>query len=47
MISTKKHGVRFEDRLGSFSLHDASRSNFTIPTNTKHVCFLIPLVVDW
>jgi hypothetical protein len=32
MISTKKHGVGFEDRLGPFSLHDASRSNLMVPT---------------
>jgi hypothetical protein len=47
MISTKKHGARFEDRLGPFSLHDASRSNLLIPTKIRHVRFLIPLVVDW
>jgi len=47
MIGTKKHGARFEDRLGPFSLHDASRSNFAIPTKTRHVRFLTPLVVDW
>jgi hypothetical protein len=23
MIGTKKHGVRFKERLGPFSLHDA------------------------
>ncbi len=27
MISNKKHGVGFEDRLGPFSLHDASKSS--------------------
>jgi len=47
MIGTKKHGARFENRLGPFSLHDASRSNLIIPTKTRHVHFLIPLVVDW
>ncbi len=47
MIGTKKHGARPEDKLRPFSLHDASRSNLTILTKTKHVCFLIPLVVDW
>jgi hypothetical protein len=42
MIGTKKHGVRFEDRLGPFSLHDASRSNLVILTKTRHVHFLTP-----
>ncbi len=47
MIGTKKHGARFEDRLRSFSLCDATRSNFAIPIKTRHVHFLTPLVVDW
>jgi len=46
MIGTKKHGARFEDRLRPFSLHDASRSNPIVPIETKHACFLTPLVVD-
>jgi len=41
MIGTKKHGARFENRLGPFSLRDASRSNFVIPIKTIHVCFLL------
>jgi hypothetical protein len=46
MISTKKHGARLEDRLGPFSLHDASRSNLVLPTETKHARLLTPLIVD-
>jgi hypothetical protein len=30
MTGTKKHGAGFENRLGTFSLHDASRSNIVI-----------------
>jgi hypothetical protein len=47
MIGINKHGVGFEDRLGPFSLHDASRSSFAVLIKTGHVCFLTPLVVDW
>ncbi len=46
MINTKKHGVGFENRIGPFSLHDASRSSFVVPTKTRHVRFSTPLVVD-
>jgi len=46
MIGTKKHGVGFEDRLGPFSLHDASRSSLMIPIETGHAYFPTPLVVD-
>jgi len=47
MIGTNKHGVGLEDRLGLFSLHDASKSNFMVPIETGHACFLTPLVMDW
>jgi hypothetical protein len=40
MIGIKKHGVGFENRLGPFSLHDASRFNLEIPTETRNVHFL-------
>jgi hypothetical protein len=46
MIGTNKHVAGFENRLGPFSLHDASTSSLTILTKTRHVHFLIPLVVD-
>jgi len=46
MIDTKKYGVRFEDRLRPFSLHDASRSSFKVCIETGHVRFPTPLVVD-
>jgi hypothetical protein len=46
MIGTNKHVVGFENRLGSFSLHDASRSSLMVLTKSIHVCFLTPLVVD-
>ncbi len=39
MIGNKKQSVGFENRLGLFWLHDASRSNFTIPINNRHLCF--------
>jgi hypothetical protein len=47
MIGTNKHGARFEDKLGPFSLHDASRCSFAIPIKTRHACFSTPLVMDW
>jgi hypothetical protein len=47
MIDAKKFGAGFEDRLGPFSLHDASRSNLTIDMKTGHVHFPTPLVVNW
>jgi hypothetical protein len=47
MIGTKKYGVGFKDKMGPFSLHDASRFRFAVPTETKHACFLTPLVVGW
>ncbi len=46
MIGTNKHVVGFENRLGPFSLHDASRSSLMVFIKIKHVRFLIPLVVD-
>ncbi len=47
MISTKKHGVGSKDKLGPFSLHDASRSSLITPIQTKHVSFPTPMVVGW
>jgi hypothetical protein len=47
MIGTKKPGVGFNDKMGPFSLHDASRFRFTVLVETKHACFLTPLVVGW
>jgi hypothetical protein len=47
MIGTKKYGDGSEDKLGSFSLHDASRSSLVVPIETKYAHFPIPLVVDW
>jgi hypothetical protein len=46
MINTKKHGGGFENRLGPFPFHDASKSSLAIPIEIGHVHFLIPLVVD-
>jgi hypothetical protein len=46
MIGTKKHGVRSKDKLGPFSIHDASRSSLVVPTKVGHVHFSTPLVVD-
>ncbi len=36
MIGTKKHGVRSKNKLGPFSLHDASRCSLTIPIKIKY-----------
>jgi hypothetical protein len=47
MIGPKKHGVGFEDRLGPFSLHYASRFSLVVPIEIGHACFLTFLVVDW
>jgi len=47
MIGTKKHGIRFEDSLGPFSLHDALVSNFMVFIKIIHVHFSTPLVTDW
>jgi len=47
MIGAKKYGVEVEDRLGPFSLHDASRSNLVIIIETRHAHFPTPLVVNW
>jgi hypothetical protein len=47
MIGTKKHGIGLKDKMGPLSLHDASRFSLMVPTETKHVCFLTPLVVGW
>ncbi len=41
MIVTKKHCVGYEDWMGPFSLHDASRSNLIVLTKTKHAHFLL------
>jgi hypothetical protein len=46
MIGTKKHDIKYEDRLGPFSLHDASRFNFAVIIKIGHVRFPTPLVVD-
>jgi hypothetical protein len=46
MIGTKRHGVGFEDRLGPFSLHDASRSILLVLIKIGHVCFLTLLVME-
>jgi hypothetical protein len=45
MIGTNKHGVGSKNKLGLFSLHDASRSSLTVPIEIGHVRFH-PLVVD-
>lgn len=34
VIGTQKHGDGFEDSLGPFALHDASRSNLVVFTET-------------
>jgi hypothetical protein len=47
MIGSKKHGIGFKDKMGPFSLHDASRFNLAIPTKTEHACFLTAMVVGW
>jgi hypothetical protein len=47
IIGTKKHGVGSKDKLGPFSLHDASRSSLVVPIETKHVGFPTPMVVGW
>ncbi len=46
MIGTKKHGAGFEDRLGPYSLHDASRFSLVVPTKIGHARFSTPLVMD-
>jgi hypothetical protein len=47
VIDTRKHGVRFENSLGPFALHDISRSNFVVLNETRHVYFLILLIGGW
>jgi hypothetical protein len=47
MIETKRHGVGSENKLGPFSLHDASKYSLTVPIKIKQAHFLILLVVDW
>lgn len=47
MIVTKKHGVESEDRLEPFSLHDASKFNLIVSTETIHACLSTPLVMHW
>jgi hypothetical protein len=46
MIGTKKHGAQLENRLGPFSLHDASKSNLAILTKTRRSYFSTPLVMS-
>ncbi len=46
MIGIKEYGVGFEDRLGPFSLHDASRSSLVVPIEIAHVHYPTRLVVD-
>jgi hypothetical protein len=46
MIGTNKHGAGFKDRLGPFSLYNASRFSLVVPIETRHVHFLAPVVVD-
>ncbi len=38
MISTKKYGVGFKDKMGPFSLHDASR--FMLTYDVMTICVL-------
>jgi hypothetical protein len=40
MIGTKNHGVGFENKLGPFSLHDASRSSLVVLADIRHARFL-------
>jgi hypothetical protein len=35
VICNKKQGVRFEGKLGPFWTHDASKSNLTIPIESR------------
>jgi len=44
MIGTKKHGAKFENNLGPFALHDASKSNLLVLIEIGHVHFLILLI---
>jgi hypothetical protein len=46
MIGTKKCNVGSKDKLGPFSLHDASKSSFMVPTKTGHARFPTLLVVN-
>jgi hypothetical protein len=46
MIGIKEYGVEFEDRLGPFSLHDASRSSLVVLIEIGHVHYPTRLVVD-
>jgi hypothetical protein len=39
MIGTKKHGAGSKNRLGPFSLHDASRYNLGVPIEIGHAHF--------
>jgi hypothetical protein len=36
IIGTNKFGFEFKNKLGPFSLHDASRSNLAIPIKIGH-----------
>jgi hypothetical protein len=45
MISTKKHGVGFKDRLGQLSLQGASRSKLAVLTETRRARILIRMVM--
>ncbi len=46
MIGTNKHGVEFKNRLGPFSLHDASRSNLVVLTKIRSI-FVFQLLWLW
>jgi hypothetical protein len=37
MIGTNKLGAEFKNKLGPFSLHDASRSDLAVPIKIGHV----------
>jgi hypothetical protein len=43
MMGNKKQGVGFEDKVGTFWMHDASKSRLTIPTDIRRFCFLFLL----
>ncbi len=46
MIGIKRHGIGSKNRIGPFSLHDASTSSLTVPIEIGHVHFLTFLIVD-
>jgi hypothetical protein len=47
VIGTKKHGARFKNSMGPFTLHDALRSNLMVPIEIGHVHFLTLLIGGW